>query len=504
MNNPFDIKNGVLEYFSDKEQQCVTVPDGVKQIGECAFVANETVTEVVLPQGLTQIGKSAFASCKNLRKVTLPDTLAWIDEEAFCNCTSLGDIGLPPSLTHIGESAFAYCESLTKIAIPANVKTICESAFESCSRISELTLNEGIEKIEHHAFSDCVKIASLKIPSTVTHIERGAFCACNIKELTLHDGIEFVGADAFGNCEQLRSVYIGKSVSHIGAAAFGYCSALTKIEVAKDNKDYAVKGNCLIELKNKKLLQAVPDFEIPDDGSVAVLADGSFGGMKSLKSFEVPASVEKIEGYAFSDCENLRRFTVHRRNRHYTEQNNCIIEIESGTLIAGCSPNDIPTDGSVKIIASGAFTANDDLTSLSVPKGVTELKEFAFSMFPSLRTVKLPDSLISIGNSAFMDCEKLQSVTLGNGIEKIEEWAFAGCQSLTEIEFPESLLFIGENAFHRVPLTLAKFRAPKYWFSQDSYRPADSSKPAKLKNPKKAAALISEINSTCTFRRRPK
>ena len=497
----FDIENGALDYYSGKEQ-IVTVPDSVTEIGETAFVANETVTEVILPNGIKEIGESAFSSCKKLKKINLPDSLEFIGKEAFYGCSALTEIVLPQSLTAIGESAFAYCESLKKLTIPSGVKEISENAFESCSEIAELTLNEGIQKIGRDAFTDCVKINALKIPDSVTYIGRGAFCACSIRELNLHDGVTFIGDDAFHNCEQLEFVHIGKGVKEIGATAFGYCSKLTKIEVAAGNENYKVAGNCLIDIKNKTLLQATPDFEIPSDGSVTAFSDGAFGGIKSIRSFEVPAFIEKIVGYFFTDCFKLLRLTVHLYKKYYESKHDCIIEIATGTLVAGCNPSDIPKDGSVKIIAGGAFTENDELTYLSVPEGVTELKEFSFSMFSGLRTVKLPDSLIVIGNSAFMDCKKLQSVTMGDKVEKIDEWAFAGCESLTEIEFPESLRFIGENAFYHVPLTSAKFLAPKYWFMHDLYN--NDLKPVKLKKPAAAAALFTENDAMRSFERRPK
>lgn len=501
ITDKFDIENGVLIYFSDKERTTVTVPDGVAEIGEHAFVANEIVTEVILPQGITEIGEGAFSSCTRLKKINLPDTLEFIADEAFYGCTSLAEIILPSSLKKIGENAFAYCESLRKLTVPGSIKTISESAFESCSEIAELTLCEGIEEIERDAFSDCLKISELKLPSSVTHIGRGAFCAVGIKELVLHDGIIFIGDDAFHNCEKLESIYIGKDVEEIGSAAFGYCSSLKRIEVAKENKTFAVKGNCLIDIQSKTLLQATPDFEIPADGGVTAFGDAAFGGMKSLRSFEVPAFIEKIEGYTFCDCERLRKLTVHRDNKHYIANNDCLIEVATGTLIAGCSPDAIPTDGSVKIIAGGAFSENSELTALYIPEGVTELKEFAFANFSALRTVKLPDSLRVIGSNAFMDCAKLQSLDFGAGLEKIDEWAFAGCEELTQIEFPESLRFIGENAFYKVPLAVAKFRAPKYWFMINWH---EAAKPIKVKNPKKAAALFTEKNSVRSFERKPK
>ncbi len=65
----------------------------------------------------------------------------------------------------------------------------------------------------------------------------------------------------------------------------------------------------------------------------------------------------------------------------------------------------------------------------------------------TLKSIKLPSSLVSIGSRAFDGCAKLREITLPEGLKTIGERAFAGCAAITEIYIPKSVTLIGEMAF---------------------------------------------------------
>jgi len=72
---------------------------------------------------------------------------------------------------------------------------------------------------------------------------------------------------------------------------------------------------------------------------------------------------------------------------------------------------------------------------------------FAFKNCREIKSVIIPDSVISIGYGAFEDCSRLTSVNLGNGVTEIDGSAFSGCKSLTSINIPNSVTSIGGGAF---------------------------------------------------------
>ena len=98
-------------------------------------------------------------------------------------------------------------------------------------------------------------------------------------------------------------------------------------------------------------------------------------------------------------------------------------------------------------IGSSAFSYCSSLTSITIPNSVTNIGWYAFSYCSSLASVTIPNSVTSIGNSAFRNCSSLTSITIPNSVTSIEYSAFFGCSSLTSITIPNSVIVIGELVF---------------------------------------------------------
>ena len=89
-----------------------------------------------------------------------------------------------------------------------------------------------------------------------------------------------------------------------------------------------------------------------------------------------------------------------------------------------------------------------DLTSVTLPSGLTSIGTSAFEKCWNLASVTFPSSLVTIGGSAFSECPNLASVTFPSGLTSIGSMAFFACRSLTNVTFPSSLTEIGGNAFN--------------------------------------------------------
>lgn len=100
----------------------------------------------------------------------------------------------------------------------------------------------------------------------------------------------------------------------------------------------------------------------------------------------------------------------------------------------------------VTVIGDYAFNS-ETLTSVTIPKTVTTIKEFAFYGCKGLKSVTLPDSVTSIGYVAFARCENLESVSLGKNVKTIEDSAFSFCKKLKKINIPDSVTAIPYGAF---------------------------------------------------------
>lgn len=83
----------------------------------------------------------------------------------------------------------------------------------------------------------------------------------------------------------------------------------------------------------------------------------------------------------------------------------------------------------VTAIGAGAFEGSN-ITSVSIPSGVTKIGQTSFSDCKKLTSVSLPSTLTSIGDCAFDGCSSLSSVTIPNSVTNIGDSAFDGCNNL--------------------------------------------------------------------------
>ena len=84
--------------------------------------------------------------------------------------------------------------------------------------------------------------------------------------------------------------------------------------------------------------------------------------------------------------------------------------------------------------------------SFTIPDGVTEIAASAFAKCGSLKTVKIPPSVIKIGENAFYDCV-LDDLSIPNSVTKIADDVFYNCILPEKFTIPEGVTSIGNFAF---------------------------------------------------------
>ena len=134
-------------------------------------------------------------------------------------------------------------------------------------------------------------------------------------------------------------------------------------------------------------------------------------------------------------------------------------------------------DNTYKVTAIGysAFWNNSDLTSVTIPEGVTRIEAIAFGSCTSLKSVTIPEGVTYIGDLAFDSCTSLTSVTIPEGVTHIGNRAFWGCTSLTSVSLPASLTMC-DQSFYGLNLTKVTFATPQppefIWISPEGSFPA--------------------------------
>ena len=142
-------------------------PAGRRFIG--AF-ENSGIIRVSLPEGLKKLGESTFRGCDKMISIDMPNGITEIEDYTFESCRSLEKIVLPENLAKIGHSAFSGCSKMEDVQFPLSLKEIGNYVFSGCYSLTAIILNEGLKKIGDSAFTNCTKLSKILIPSTVSEI----------------------------------------------------------------------------------------------------------------------------------------------------------------------------------------------------------------------------------------------------------------------------------------------------------------------------------------------
>lgn len=107
----------------------------------------------------------------------------------------------------------------------------------------------------------------------------------------------------------------------------------------------------------------------------------------------------------------------------------------------------VVVDEGVTQIGNYAFYTCENLVSVSLPSSLTSIGEYAFCACLHLPTINFPEGLKSIGEIAFDECNALTTVVLPASLESLGRFAFQACENLTSVELPASLKNIGNYVF---------------------------------------------------------
>lgn len=112
----------------------------------------------------------------------------------------------------------------------------------------------------------------------------------------------------------------------------------------------------------------------------------------------------------------------------------------------------------------------DEIVSVHIGDGVTDISSTAFKDCPNLTYVELGADITSIGYEAFKNCPKLKEIWIPEGLRYINRETFYGCTSLTEVTLSgvDTLLGIEDRAFYNCS-SLTSFEIPETVRSIGSY-----------------------------------
>ena len=246
-----------------------------------------------------------------------------------------------------------------------------------------------------------------------------------IRHIVIEAGVTSIGGGAFRDLDGLQDIVIPSTVTRIGAWAFDYSTAIQSITLPA--------GLTIIDDSTFSDCHALTSVNIPQ----SVTSIGPFAFYNTgIAEITIPANVESVGERAFYECHNLQNITVASANTHLKSVDGVLFTRDGKELIAYCPGR-----------SAAAYR---------VPDGVELIRASAFSYSQALRSVTLPDSLLTIQNWAFGHTG-LTEILLPPHVQCIEYNVFGGCDSLTTATLPLSLMEIGEAVFLDTPLAVVNY-----------------------------------------------
>ena len=463
------VKTITLSDVADlKEVSALTIPEGVKSIGNNAFRGCSALKTITIPGSVSSIGEETFKDC-SLTTVQYKITLAqWLQMDniprlfSSVKTITLSDVVdlkamsvlvIPDGVSRIGKYALDGLRSLTSITIPNSVKVIDDMAFSSLGSIATVQYKGTLAQwcqMDNDVFI-------LQNASTITMSD-----VANLKAMTalkIPDGVTRIGKNAFYACRGLKTVTIPESVRSIGEKAFYLCNIKTvqyKGTLAQwcqmDSDVFILQNASTITMSDVADLKAMTALTIPD--TVTRIGKSAFKGCGRLISVTIPKSVTSIGDYAFADCSGI--MTVILPDSVKSIGDKAFYDCKSlktvqykGTFAQWCQMD----NDSALLINAKAITMFDmaDLKAadtLTIPNNIKNIGKSAFYGCSGLMSVTISESVKNIGGSAFYGCSGLTSITIPKGVESIGDEAFRGCIEITSVTISEGVKSIGESAFY--------------------------------------------------------
>ena len=385
-----------LEVYNDNETLFsgeITIPSKVEyqgqelsvtRIAQNAFENSIDLTAITIPASVTQIGINAFKGCKS-EKFTIA---RFASEEALCGITFGNKESNPLYIAHhlyLGKKVSAE----TTFTVPNTINQIKDFAFVGCRDITSFTLSEYVNSIGQDAFEGCTGLTEVRYQSLdqmksivygsgnsnpmvyaeaelykdngqyvpITSITfnanvnprafRGAKSLVSIT-FGSENTIKEIGDDAFYGCTGLTKITIPSNINKIGTNAFRECSGLTTVVIQtsflNSTLPVGIFRDCskLTDVTLSSVIETIGDNAfwgctklsvLPSTPGLITIGKNAFS-YTGFTSLEIPATVEIIDDYAFSNCANLANISF--------------VENESKTLS----------------IHMGAFSSNSKLSNI--------------------------------------------------------------------------------------------------------------------------------------------
>lgn len=251
-----------------------------------------------------------------------------------------------------------------------------------------------------------------------------------------------------GGCANVRAV------TEDGQKAFCVVTVVANEGPCGENLTWSLSGT-----DSNMVLTISGSGEMTDYDSV--LDAPWYGNSQNIKEIQLSPDVTYIGKHAFANCKALESITVPDG-----------VESIGDWAFANCSAlKDVYLSDGISTIGSYAFSDCRSLRTIDLPETLTDLGERAFSN-AGLNSITLPKGITEIKGGTFNQCSRLSSVNLSSETKVIGGDAFFNCSSLRFLELPEGITTIKGGAFYgtgidelTIPTTITELSSGIFGYS---------------------------------------
>lgn len=396
-------------YIDGKQITDLVIPETIDSIGDYTFNCWRTITSVTFPKSLKKIGREAFAECRGLESVTMSESIEKIEAGAFNLCSNLAWVDYP-SLEKLFEIEYGgdYASPLSSasllyingkkvydITVPESVTSIKDYTFYNSKALESIKITDGVTSIGNFAFYGS-SLNNVELPNSLISIGNDAFGRAGLKNIELPNSLISIGNGAFSGAG-LKNISIPNSVTTIGDRAFSYL----KLENISIPNSITSIGKRTFEHSS------IEKIELPN--SLITIEDSAFI-YTTLGVIDIPCSVRNIgfEAFAGSSISTLTLLLEPGAvigNLAFYETKIKRTYIESIEQLCGITFSSNPLSCSNEI-----YMGDEPVREIEIPASVTSIGFSTFWVFKNIKSLKLHNSIESIGDQTFIYAKSLEKV----------------------------------------------------------------------------------------------